>query len=309
MKVDRYADDESSEVEEYHDQRILENAGKSSYNQVTGKEDEDEALTKTSTVSQSNQKKAKMGRIACCCVSLVILGGVAVGSYFLAMNVKDGKSSSPTTTMTTATSSSASKAHEDTFCQPELHDMREPVLELHINAGRFNRTIDNEETNLLEHAIKEGYNVAAGGCLDEFERFMIGSTLKNTALIENVENVEESDENDSTVEVDATKTLVLEFETVISCDGCTEDEAFASRYPSTYGSPSGSRVLQTLSSEPLDAGKIMEEIVKRIKDVLPDLGEITDAIIHAETDGGVATIKKRTSSVVSTMKGPAERSI
>jgi hypothetical protein len=99
--------------------------------------------------------------------------------------------------------------------------------------------------------------------------------------------------------MDATKTLILEFETVISCDGCNEDEAFASRYPSTYGPPCHRRVLRHLVSEPLDAGKIMEEIEKRIKEVLPDPGDIIDAIIHTESDGGVAAMKQRTTNYVS----------
>lgn len=92
--------------------------------------------------------------------------------------------------------------------------------------------------------------------------------------------------------MDATKTLVLEFETVISCDGCTEDAAFASRYPSSYGPSSDRRVLRNLASEPLDAGKIMEEIEKRIKEVIPELGDITEANIHIKSDGGVATMKE-----------------
>jgi hypothetical protein len=301
MKVDRYADDESSEVEEYHDQRVLESAGNSSYNKVIGKEDDDESVTETSVMSQSNQKQTKVGRIACCCITLLAVGAVAVGSSFLAMHLIGGKAMSPQ-----SSSSSASKAPEETLCQPQLSDIRESLLELHINAGRFNHTIDKKEANLLGNAVTEGYNAATGGCLDEFERFMAGSILKNETLIENLSDM---DENDITVEFDAAKTLILEFETVISCDGCNDDEAFASNFPSTYGPSSGRRALRHLASEPLDAGKIMEEIEKRIKYVLPDLGHITDAIVQTKSDGGAAASKERTTSLVSKTKGPTREPI
>lgn len=59
-----------------------------------------------------------------------------------------------------------------------------------------------------------------------------------------------------------------------------------------YGPSSDRRVLRNLTSEPLDAGKIMEEIEKRIKEVIPELGDITKASIHIKSDGGVATMKE-----------------
>jgi hypothetical protein len=288
MKVDRYADDESSEVEEYRDQRVLERAGESSYNKVTGQDEDDQSVTETSAMLNSDQKKTSVvGRLVCCCITLILLGGIGVGSYFLATHLKQ---------KSTTSSSTVNKATEDVPCQPQLHDIREPLLELHINARQLNREINNKEANLLEHAITEGYNAAANGCTDQYERFMAGSILKNKTMIE---NIGESEEDGFDVVFGAMKTLILEFETVISCDGCNEDEAFASRYPSTYGpanSTDASGVRRNLAGEPLDAGKIMEEIEKRIQEVLPELGAITDATIHTESDGGVAKMKLRGSS-------------
>jgi hypothetical protein len=266
MKVDRYVADknigEDSEI--YRDQAILDSIDKGEY-----EEDQDSETEASTTVGQEG-RKSNRNRILCISVILV----AAVGSYFLASSLMNDSNT------VTVMSSNA-------YCQPDMGETYQPILELYISASHLNRQINAQQTSTLENAITEGYNIASGGCIDEFQRFMVGSILTNKTMIDNV------------ADNGATKTLILEFETVISCDGCTEEESFASRYPSSYDH--SRRTVRNLANEPLDAGIIMTEIEKRFQQVLPALGDITHSTIRYDSDGTAATMKIRGADGVSTM--------
>ncbi|KAG7373400.1 alpha-1,6-glucosidase [Nitzschia inconspicua] len=98
----------------------------------------------------------------------------------------------------------------------------------------FNNSPDKEEINRLEEAIAMGYNQGAGGCADRFERYMYGVAMVKHSI------------DTELVLTDITTTplenvfqehtvLMAEFDTKISCVGCSPENAFASEYPSSFG--------------------------------------------------------------------------
>jgi hypothetical protein len=276
MKVNKYApaDDEGSEVplDNYHDNELLDRAGDKQA--VEGEDDDD---TETSSIlkgADNTDQQTKRRRMLLIGGAILLVAGAVIGSYFLATYIKSQKSASE-------------------HCELPIKDVREPLLEFNIEAGSFQRELNAAEIDGLERAITDGYNAASGGCTDEFKRFMVGSVLKQQSV---VDNTFENGENSAiAVEFDAQNTLLLQFETVISCDGCAPDNAFASKYPSSYDS--GRRELRKST---LDAAVIMEEIERRVKDVVPELGDIIEAKIAAQQDGGVAQMKLRTFDVSTT---------
>jgi hypothetical protein len=289
MKVGQYKDSEQN-GSGYRDTAILNRASSNSFDKIMDGQEDDDSITETSAMVEQQPEQEKgstLNRILCCSGILLLLGGLGVGSYFLAINNRKNTSKSMATAATGAV-----------FCQPVISDIHEPFLELHISAGHLNHKLDSVEVKKLEHAITDGYNAASGGCTDMYERFMVGSLLKNHNL---TSNADEENNSDFSVEFNGMKTLILEFETVISCQGCPYVEAFSTNYPSSYAPVDDTTEANTtrqLLEDPLDASVIMTEIEKRIKQVLPQLGDITDASIRME-GSTMATMKLRGSSYVS----------
>ena len=301
MKVGQYKDDEKRS---YRDSRALDRASSNSFDKIMDGEDDDDSVTETSAMVEEQPERNNgntMKRILCCSGILLLLGGVGVGSYFLAKHLMSEKQNINTTLSSSTATASNPTATTPGFCQPDIGDIHEPLLELHVNAGHLahfdDSRLDSEQIKLLEHAVTDGYNAASGGCTDVFERFMVGSLLKSHNVTENVDG---ENENGFTVEFSGMKTLILNLETVISCQGCPDDEAFATNYPSTYASADSitNNSTRRLMEDPLDAGVIIEEIEKRIKEVLPELGDVTDVSIRTNGNN-MATMKLRGSSGVS----------
>jgi hypothetical protein len=132
----------------------------------------------------------------------------------------------------------------------------------------------------------------------------------NSTVLDNETTTESILLRDGTVA--GATTLVFHFELSISCAGCSIEEAFASQYPQTFWSPAtrllsidkavnqepnslddrnnrlrhqmGDRFTNSgreldQPSNPLDAGKIVEEVQKNMMEVLPQSAGIKEATI------------------------------
>ncbi|KAG7340707.1 alpha-1,6-glucosidase [Nitzschia inconspicua] len=98
----------------------------------------------------------------------------------------------------------------------------------------FNNSPDKEEIKRFEEAIAMGYNQGAGGCSDRFERYMYG-----VAMVKHSIDTELVLTNITTTPLENVfqehTILMAEFDTKISCVGCSPENAFASEYPSSFG--------------------------------------------------------------------------
>jgi hypothetical protein len=271
MKVDRYSEIDTNKdavMESYHDSDVLDRAGPVdeehcnddvAFTDIT---DSSPIMDKSDDDDYNSEEKAtKKRRLLVIGGVLLALTGVAVGSYFLADHVKEKK------------------------CQAQMKDIREPILELRLSANQTNRELNETEIKELQFAIIDGYNVASGGgCDDELERHMIGAVLTNQTVVQTFA-VGEGDETVS-IEFGSMTSLTIQVQTIISCDGCMEEDAFAATYPSTFGSSDSRRL-----TGGVDAGAILQEIEKRVQSVLPGLGQIDEASVLGK-EGGLAKMNR-----------------
>jgi hypothetical protein len=114
-------------------------------------------------------------------------------------------------------------------CQPGLiRDTMQPRLELTMTG--LDRLMNESEINEVQRLILVEYNAVSGMCEDEFERWMYSVKMVNQSLTQHV--VAGGAETDPE---DFEFTLVASFRTMISCNGCTGDSAFASEFPTSFG--------------------------------------------------------------------------
>lgn len=74
------------------------------------------------------------------------------------------------------------------------------------------------------------------------------------------------------------------FQTIISCDGCPEDEAFASEYPDSFDRISSGDMRRALRLDgenihSLNAGVVLSQIEQKLITVMPEIGRIGEATI------------------------------
>lgn len=82
---------------------------------------------------------------------------------------------------------------------------------------------------------------------------------------------------------------VIRFQTIISCDGCPDDEAFASEYPASFGGLDDGESRRALrfdgeNARPLSAGLVLSQIEEKISTAIPDIGRIGEATILTESE-------------------------
>jgi hypothetical protein len=82
---------------------------------------------------------------------------------------------------------------------------------------------------------------------------------------------------------------IIRFQTIISCDGCPEDEAFASEYPSSFSRmPAGDMRralrLDDKTTHLLSAGLVLSQIEQKLIAAVPDIGRIGEATILTESE-------------------------
>jgi hypothetical protein len=155
-----------------------------------------------------------------------------------------------------------------------VQDIKEPKLELYFKVSDPTRLFNAEEITSLEAAIVEGYNSKSLGCDgDEYNRFVYSCSL----IHQDSSNYITSSEDFHSVEA--------LFDCKISCDGCTDENAFASEFPSS------GRYL----SEDLKAAEIMAEISNRMG-VSTSFGELIGVTITMSADGIPTDVKRMSSS-------------
>ena len=119
-------------------------------------------------------------------------------------------------------------------CHLAVKDAHQPILEITLSAEQSKTMLTDTQAKEFETALLEAYNDASGGCSDEFKRWMYGTSIVDQSLKEHVVLENEGDSSISHT-FDSEYSLVLQVETMISCDGCPDDLAFASQYPETFG--------------------------------------------------------------------------
>lgn len=80
-------------------------------------------------------------------------------------------------------------------------------------------------------------------------------------------------------------THVVQFQTVISCDGCSDEEAFASEYPESFGDLTEDNLRRKLrldGSRILNAGLVLNTIERKLNVAVPNLGRIGEVSISTE---------------------------
>lgn len=244
--------------------------------------DEDDDM-KASNNTGPTPKKSRKGLYIASFVMALAVTGAAVAGYLVAKKEdKDEINSEYSIT--------------GEFCQPgSIKDTREPLLELSLAAGRLNRLLTEEEKRVAEKSVLAGFNDASGGCTDPYERWMYGIVMVNQTLVPAHVALEADGNSSLSHTFEEEYNMVLKFETIISCDNCTVNEAFASEYPPSFSATddedeedaSGGRNRRHLTGSrvTLSAAAILENIERNFMAKLPDLGQIVEATILTENSG------------------------
>ena len=82
---------------------------------------------------------------------------------------------------------------------------------------------------------------------------------------------------------------IIRFQTIISCDGCPEDEAFASEYPASFSRMTSGDMRRGLRLDgekihSLSAGLVLSQIERKVIAALPDIGRIGEATILTQSE-------------------------
>ena len=207
-------------------------------------DNDDKSVTKA--LKPTPKKNSKFGVIF---LVITFLVGAAVGGYFLFNKINDRKSSA--------------SLESNELCILNIKDSHTPILEITLAASHSEAVVSETQAREVEKAIVEAYNDASGGCSDDFKRWMYGINVLDQTVLKHVV-LEEEAESSISKTFDTEYNLVIRLETMISCDGCVDDEAFASVYPPSFGNRASTRHL-ILSSGYLSSDKIYEKIVKKVE--------------------------------------------
>jgi hypothetical protein len=218
-------------------------------------------MTTTNTnVAPSNEKKKESRSMTtkCALAFLVVLvaGSATVGGYFLIQQQKNNNTK-------------INQIQGDEGCQPTIKELHKPVLEITFASSAQSKQLMNEtETKDLEQAILEAYNQASNGCSDEYQRWMYGVNIIDQTLLEKAVMDKEVDSSSISHTFEEEYNLVLRLETIISCDGCTNDEAFASAYPSSFGKRATTNGRQLDEDKLSNAGVVYEAVVSNLSEAI-----------------------------------------
>jgi len=201
------------------------------------------------------------------------------------------------------------------ICQPGIiKEVQSPQLEIYMTG--VSRLPTDSEKERLETAVSDGYNQVSGGCADKFQRWMYNVTLAEQRLHEEVVLTEKTTRISHGFE--DISTYIARFETQISCQGCSGEDAFADVFPTLFGQNSGTRknrrnlfeqgfvpdsfkrrgtkvhgkpsqaLRQLPEAEPsrLDAGEILVAIENLARNTIPGLeGFLEVTIVTSGNDG------------------------
>jgi hypothetical protein len=169
-------------------------------------------------------------------------------------------------------------------CFLGVKETREPQLEIFFTG--LSREPTDEETNQLKAAVMKGYNEVAGGCDDEYQRWMYQADLVSAT----VHNDIIMDENTSSLHnlFEDVSAFVARFDTKISCDGCPEDEVFASVYPPMFGAATVGPSNRRRASDQLNAAEIVLAIEREVRYTMPNFDSFLEFSILTQRDDGSA---------------------
>ena len=188
-------------------------------------------LSFTQPMKDTRKKSPKWGIVF---LVTTLLVGASVGIYFAV--------------------SKNSSADEN--CILRIKDSHQPVLEITLSSSDSESGLSEIQAKELERSIVDIYNDESGGCSDEYKRWMYGINVIDQSVQKHAV-LEEEAESSISHKFDDEYDLVVRFETMISCDDCVDDEAFASVYPEYFGSRASRRRLskkKELSSQPVVEG-------------------------------------------------------
>ena len=233
-------------------------------------------------VAPSNEKKKEGHSMTtkCALAFLVVLvaTGATVGGYFLIQQQKNNNTKS-------------NQIQGDGGCQPTIKELHKPVLAITLaSSAQSKQLMDETETKDLEQAILEAYNQASNGCSDEYQRWMYGVNIIDQTLLEKAVMDKEVDSSSISHNFEEEYNLVLRLETTISCDGCTNDEAFASVYPSSFGKRATTNRRQ-LNEDLFDASSVYNGVVAKFGGTISQMKLTTESDMDHTSyyDGEAAT--------------------
>ena len=154
---------------------------------------------------------------------VTLVAGAIVGGYFLFEKRPDEKLD-----IASVQNSSIES------CHLTVKDSHQPILEFTLAAEHSETVVTDTEAKEFEQVIMDAYNDVSGGCSDEFKRWMYGISIVDQTVVQH-DVLEREAESSISHTFDNEYSLVLRVETLVSCDGCTDDVAFASDYPETFG--------------------------------------------------------------------------
>lgn len=192
------------------------------------------SITPSTLSSTSSWKKTGNGKRNwkwCILATLVVV----VASIALIVLYTAGNGAKNRSTNNVQTVSSNANAPNTGSCSPGgIKDTMEPQLELYVTG--LSRLMNDTEIDEVQRLILVEYNTLSGGCDDEFQRWMYSVKIVNQTLTHQV-NLDGNSEGFDIIENDLKDafTLVALFGTRVSCDGCTEDSAFATEFPTSFG--------------------------------------------------------------------------
>lgn len=136
-------------------------------------------------------------------------------------------------------------------CTRTVQESHNPVLEITFAPTQYEYQLTEAEIQELGKGIMDVYNEECG-CSAEYKRWMYGLSVMDQTTVKRA-FIESEAKSSISHKFDNQYNLVVQFGTQISCEGCVDDEAFASEYPSTFGSSDSGR---RLSRQGLSAGGI-----------------------------------------------------
>ena len=206
-------------------------------------DDDEKSVTNSVKVASKKSSRNSFSYWGALLLFVALLAGAAVGAYVLVNNSNSNKSSElQQQQQEIASSQSASESSSDEPCHLTIKDSHQPILEITLAAAHSETVVTETQAKEFEQAIISSYNDVSGGCSDEFKRWMYGINIIDQTVVEYAV-MEKEAESSISHSFDNEYSVVLRLETMISCDGCNNDEAFASVYPTSFGNRASARHL------------------------------------------------------------------
>jgi hypothetical protein len=208
---------------------------------------ENGSTTTRTTTSSEKEKENRQRNWTWCILATVMIVLLAVGIALVVAYTVGNRSNNNSSKNVETTSTNANTFGSGSSCSPGgIKDTMEPQLELYMTGPT--RLMNDTEIEEVQRLILVEYNRLSGGCDDEFQRWMYSVRIVNQTLTREVK-LESEDSNSSKEEVSTGSnnntglendledrfTLVALFGTMVSCNGCTQDSAFATEFPTSFG--------------------------------------------------------------------------